>query len=706
MARIFINYRRDDTPGVAGRLFDYLTLKFSRRELFMDVDAMKPGLDFAQQLDRQVSQCHVLLAVIGPRWLDARDRTGQRRLDAEKDYVRIELASALKRDIAVIPVLVDGATMPPEEALPDDLKSLARRHALELRHTRFSADADMIVSAVDELVPRSRMPWRYVVPAAGVLAVLVILGVLWPKFSTRLHPPAPAEVNVKPPALNPPVAAAPPAVAPAQSSAAAPPAVVPAPLSAAPPIPSTATAGLPPGVKLGELIANTMYRGSNLSVAAIAADPAACQAACRAETRCVVWTYTPPKSASELAHCGIKAVIPEQIADACCTSAIERVPAPELREPPLIPAGMNGAVRGIELEGGTYRYFGGADATPQACQAACQADAQCLAWDYVRPGIFSPDARCFLKNKDSLQVKSPCCVAGFERHVAAAATTPAAPAAAIPAAPTAGLPAGTNLGQRLSGIAMPGSTLHALAIAQDDPTACQAACRAEPRCAAWTYNPPKEPGQPSRCELKAVVPDRVANICCVSAVERAPEPDLREAPPVPATLSGALPGIDLPGGDYRGLSGAQANPEACQATCRADSQCLEWTYVRPGIIGPDAHCMLKNRTMARIASTCCVSGIERQAATSSAAAATASAASDKPRFDTNFPGSDYRHFALDAGQWAQCQGTCKAETECLAWTFVQPGVQGPRAQCWLKNKIPPAAANTCCISGIERAEGR
>ena len=62
MARIFINYRRDDTPGVAGRLFDYLASKYSRRELFMDVDAVQPGLDFAKQLDTQVSQCHVLLA--------------------------------------------------------------------------------------------------------------------------------------------------------------------------------------------------------------------------------------------------------------------------------------------------------------------------------------------------------------------------------------------------------------------------------------------------------------------------------------------------------------------------------------------------------------------------------------------------------------------------------------------------------------------
>jgi TIR domain len=190
MAGIFINYRRDDTPGVAGRLFDYLALKFPRRSLFMDVDAMKPGMDFAEQLDIQVSQCQVLLAVIGPHWLDAKDKAGQRRLDTEKDYVRIELASALKRAIPVIPILVDGAAMPPEDTLSDDLKPLTRRHALELRHTRFNADADAIMHALESVVPRRSLPW---LPIGTVIAIVAIalVALLWPKISTKLHPGAP-----------------------------------------------------------------------------------------------------------------------------------------------------------------------------------------------------------------------------------------------------------------------------------------------------------------------------------------------------------------------------------------------------------------------------------------------------------------------------------------------------------------------------------
>jgi len=206
MAGIFINYRRDDAPGVAGRLFDYLALRYSRCELFMDVDAMEPGIDFAKQLEVQVSQCHAVIAVIGPRWLDARDQAGHRRLDSDNDYVRVELASALRRDIPVIPVLVDGAVMPAEDRLPDDLKPLARRHALELRHTRFNSDADAIMRALERMVPRGHVPRRYIGSGAA-LVVIVVLGMLWAIFNAKLHPPAPMAVNAERQAAEKPIPA-------------------------------------------------------------------------------------------------------------------------------------------------------------------------------------------------------------------------------------------------------------------------------------------------------------------------------------------------------------------------------------------------------------------------------------------------------------------------------------------------------------------
>lgn len=217
MAGIFINYRRDDSRGLAGRLADRLRTRFGAHAVFMDVDGMKPGLDFVTQLDAQVSQCDAMLAIIGAHWFDARDDKGQRRLEGGHDYVRIEIASALKRDIPVIPVLLDGATLPPEDALPDDLKSLARRHAMELRYTRFNADAQALETALQDLLPRPRLRWLW--PALGGAAALVAAGiaafVFWPK------PPAPLPVTDIPKAATPTVTqpAATPAPPPAQPAA-------------------------------------------------------------------------------------------------------------------------------------------------------------------------------------------------------------------------------------------------------------------------------------------------------------------------------------------------------------------------------------------------------------------------------------------------------------------------------------------------------
>lgn len=391
MAGIFINYRRDDSPGVAGRLFDYLTLKFSRRDLFMDVDAMKAGVDFAKQLDAQVTQCRVLLAVIGSRWLDIKDQGGERRLDNDRDYVRIELACALKRDIPVIPLLVDGAVMPAEESLPDDLKPLARRHALELRHTRFNADADAIVRAIETIIPRSRARWTLLAGGGMLAAGIAAAVIVGPRLMAKLHPPA----------------------APPNVTTGEPP---------TPTQPNIGSTGLPPGIKLGELLPDVALPGSLYRVFEVTpAEPTACQSVCRAETRCVAWTYTQPQAPNQPAHCSLKPLIPGPVTNNCCTSGVERVPELEMREPPPLPASMPGALRGVELEGGTYRYLTGSDATPERCQAACRAEGQCLEWDYVRPGVYSADARCFLKNKVAAQHYSPCCIAGIERP---AATSP------------------------------------------------------------------------------------------------------------------------------------------------------------------------------------------------------------------------------------------------------------------------------------------
>lgn len=152
MDAIFISYRRDDAEGQAGRLFDDLIQHFGENGVFMDVADIEPGRDFRRVIDEQVASCGVLLAIIGKSWLTAQDDRGERRLDDQMDFVRIETASALKRDIPVVPVLVHGAKMPSAEDLPDDLKELAFRNAVELTHARWDSDVQVLVKALQPYI--------------------------------------------------------------------------------------------------------------------------------------------------------------------------------------------------------------------------------------------------------------------------------------------------------------------------------------------------------------------------------------------------------------------------------------------------------------------------------------------------------------------------------------------------------------------------
>src|SRR5262249_19808776 len=150
--RIFINYRRGDDPGNTGRLFDRLQETFAPEQLFIDVDNIPPGLDFIRVLEEQVSQCDALLVVIGPRWLDAADPQGKRRLDSPDDFVRIEIESALNQGKRVIPVLVGDARMPTADELPETMRPLARRNAVRLTHERFRADTQGLVKALQQAI--------------------------------------------------------------------------------------------------------------------------------------------------------------------------------------------------------------------------------------------------------------------------------------------------------------------------------------------------------------------------------------------------------------------------------------------------------------------------------------------------------------------------------------------------------------------------
>ena len=139
MARIFISYRREDSAASAGRLHDRLREHFGRNNVFMDVDTIEPGLDFGEVIERTVASCDVLIALIGRRWLTNTDVAGQRRLDDPEDLVRWKVATALRRNIRVIPVLIQDTSMPRAAIFCRTIyQPLTRPNALELSDPRIS----------------------------------------------------------------------------------------------------------------------------------------------------------------------------------------------------------------------------------------------------------------------------------------------------------------------------------------------------------------------------------------------------------------------------------------------------------------------------------------------------------------------------------------------------------------------------------------
>src|SRR5262249_54078899 len=149
-AKVFISYRRDDSAGSAGRIRDRLESELGRNLLFMDVDGIPLGTNFSKVLHEEVSKCGVLLAMIGPNWPDARDEHGNRRLDDPNDFVRIEIAAALQRNVPVIPVLLEGARIPKATELPEDLKELSLRNGMEIRHASFQDDMNRLIRGLKE----------------------------------------------------------------------------------------------------------------------------------------------------------------------------------------------------------------------------------------------------------------------------------------------------------------------------------------------------------------------------------------------------------------------------------------------------------------------------------------------------------------------------------------------------------------------------
>lgn len=152
MARVFISYRRNDSRWATGRLYDRLAEVLGRENLFFDVSDIEPGEDFVAKIGEIVGRCDILLAVIGPTWLSIQGKNGQRRLEDPEDLIRVEIGAALRRNVRVIPLLVDGAEMPEEGQLPADIASLARRNAREFSFNRFHADVDSFIRVLERVL--------------------------------------------------------------------------------------------------------------------------------------------------------------------------------------------------------------------------------------------------------------------------------------------------------------------------------------------------------------------------------------------------------------------------------------------------------------------------------------------------------------------------------------------------------------------------
>ena len=174
--QIFISYRREDTAGRAGRLFDSLSANFGARNVFQDVTAIAPGTDFGQEITAAIDRCDAVLVIIGEEWTTLAGPEG-RRLDDPGDYVHREVAAALSSGVPVVPVLVGGASMPAVDDLPESLKPLVQRQAVTVRDDAWHQDVDTLTRRLRrEDVVVSDRPRRWPIVVAGVAVVALAAG--------------------------------------------------------------------------------------------------------------------------------------------------------------------------------------------------------------------------------------------------------------------------------------------------------------------------------------------------------------------------------------------------------------------------------------------------------------------------------------------------------------------------------------------------
>lgn len=200
LSSIFINYRRGDSRVYADMLYTWLSERYGEEQVFKDVDTIEIGLDFDEAIERVVAASDVMLVVIGGDWVT--DQSGRRRLEDPEDYVRKEIEAGLARNIRVIPILVESATMPTADDLPDPLMALTRRQAFELNETRLRSDRDELLRRLDRLMGKT------VGNGAAARRSVAAPAPSQPVHEEPTPPPVPSPPPVYPPPQHPPAQAA------------------------------------------------------------------------------------------------------------------------------------------------------------------------------------------------------------------------------------------------------------------------------------------------------------------------------------------------------------------------------------------------------------------------------------------------------------------------------------------------------------------
>ncbi len=311
--------------------------------------------------------------------------------------------------------------------------------------------------------------------------------------------------------------------------------------------------------------------------------------------------------------------------------------------------------------GSDFHNFDLAAPSPEICRDTCASDGRCVAYTYVRPGVQGPSARCWLKNAVPNAVSNGCCVSGVKGYAAAPPPPPPPPQAAVVVPPPP-----------------------------------------PPQATVAVSAPPPPP------QTAAVV-----------------VPPVRGMPPAPPrVIYQPVPGagplehdVDRPGSDIQNFDLPQAEPSLCQRACLDNPTCVAFTFVRPGVQGPRPRCWLKNAVPNPIPNGCCVSGVKgpmvlpprppghhhghdgRHGDRDKDHRGGHRRSSGLER-NVDRPGSDFQNFDLPRADPDLCERACLDNPACRAFTFVRPGVQGSNARCWLKNAVPTAVPNGCCVSGV------